>query len=289
VIIPIASHAEVVAQLTIVSLDPADPITQETIATATTIAAQAALALDNARLYQQQKAFAETIQRALLPGRRPQVPGIDVGAVYASAARLDVGGDVWDFLELEDGRVAIVLGDVTGHGVDATADMAMAKFVFRSLAREHPEPADFLAHANEVIAGEIATGKFITMASLLIHPDGHLACASAGHPTPRLVRVDGTIEPLDCRGLALGIEGGQTYQQLEVKLAKGAAVVVYTDGVVEARSGGELYGDERLDACLAGRVDLPAQALAAAVLADCRDFAGGELRDDCAVVVARRT
>src|SRR5204863_95322 len=84
---------------------------------------------------------------------RPELPGFDVGAVYESAARLDVGGDVYDFLELGDERIAIVLGDVTGHGVDATADMAMAKFVFRSLAREHPEPADFLAHANEVFAG----------------------------------------------------------------------------------------------------------------------------------------
>jgi serine phosphatase RsbU (regulator of sigma subunit) len=217
------------------------------------------------------------------------VPGYDVGAVYESAARLDVGGDVYDFLELDDGRVAIVLGDVTGHGVDATADMAMAKFVFRSLAREHPEPADFLAHANEVIAGEIVTGKFITMAYLALHPTGRLACASAGHPAPRLVQEDGTVEELSCGGLALGIDGGQVYEQLDAMLAPGAAVVLYTDGVVEARSGGELYGVERLDACLSGRAGLPAQALAAAVLADCRAFAGGELRDDCAIVVARRT
>src|SRR5205085_12345911 len=222
-------------------------IVQETIATATTIAAQAGLALDNARLYQQQKAFAETIQHALLPGQRPDVPGVDIGAVYESAARLDVGGDVYDFLELGDDRIAIVLGDVTGHGVDATADMAMAKFVFRSLAREHPEPGEFLAHANEVIAGEIAPGKFITMVCLALHPSGRLACASAGHPAPRLVLADGTVEELRCGGLALGIDGEQVYEQLDAKLAHGAAVVVYTDGVVEARSGGELYGVERLD------------------------------------------
>jgi len=289
VVIPIASQVELLAQLTILSLDPADPIGAETIATATTIAAQAALALDNARLYQQQKAFAETIQRALLPGQRPEIDGFDIGAVYESAARLDVGGDVYDFLELGDGRIAIVLGDVTGHGVDATADMAMAKFVFRSLAREHPEPGDFLAHANEVIAGEIATGKFITMASLALAADGRLACASAGHPAPRLVLDDGTVEALDCGGLALGIESAQTYDQLDAVLPPRAAVVLYTDGVVEARSGGELYGVERLDVCLSERAGLPAQALAAAVLADCRAFAGGELRDDCAVVVARRT
>jgi serine phosphatase RsbU (regulator of sigma subunit) len=138
-----------------------------------------------------------------------------------------------------------------------------------------------------VVAGEIAPGKFITMACLLLQAGGRLACASAGHPAPRRLNDDGTVEPIDCRGLALGIEGDQAYEQRELTLPSGA-VVVYTDGVVEARSGGELYGVERLDACLAGRVGLPAQALAAAVLADCRDFAGGELRDDCAVVVVRR-
>jgi sigma-B regulation protein RsbU (phosphoserine phosphatase) len=240
-------------------------------------------------LYQQQKQFAETIQRALLPGTKPDVKGLDVGAVYESAARLDVGGDVYDFLELGDGRLAVVVGDVTGHGVEATADMAMAKFVFRSIAREHSEPSDFLAHANEVIAGEIGLGNFITMVYLALDSRGRVTVASAGHPAPRLVSADGTVEPLTCRGLALGIEGGQVYEQVEARLAAGAAVVLYTDGVIEARSGRELYGEERLDACLAERAQLPAQALAAAVLADCRAFAGGELRDDCAIVVARKT
>jgi serine phosphatase RsbU (regulator of sigma subunit) len=289
VVIPISTQTELLAHLTILSLDPANPITAETVTTASTIAAQAALAIDNARLYQQQKQFAETIQRALLPGARPDVAGLDVGAVYESAARLDVGGDVYDFLELGDGRLAVVIGDVTGHGIEATADMAMAKFVFRSLAREHPEPSDFLVHANEVIAGEIGLGSFITMVYLALDSRGRVTVASAGHPAPRLVMADGRVEPLACRGLALGIEPGQEYEQVEAKLPAGAAVVLYTDGVIEARSGSELYGEERLDACLAERAQLPAQALAAAVLADCRAFAGGELRDDCAIVVARKT
>ena len=77
------------------------------------------------------------MQRSLLPARTALDAGLEVGAVYESAAQVDVGGDVFDFLELDDGRLAVVLGDVTGHGIDATADMAMAKFVFRSLAREH--------------------------------------------------------------------------------------------------------------------------------------------------------
>jgi serine phosphatase RsbU (regulator of sigma subunit) len=288
-ILPIATSAEVLAQLTILSLDPAAPISEETLATARTISAQAALAIDNARLYQQQKAFAETIQRALLPRERPQISGLELGAVYESAARVDVGGDVYDFLELHDGRLAVVLGDVTGHGIDATADMAMAKFVFRSLAREHPDPADFLAHANDVVVGEIALGKFITMSYVAIDPRGTVSCASAGHPAPRLVLPDGRVEPLAAAGLALGIDAPQEYEPVSAELPVGAAVVVYTDGVVESRSGRELYGTDRLDAALAARQGFGAEDLARGVLEECRAFGGGDLADDCAIVVVKRT
>jgi serine phosphatase RsbU (regulator of sigma subunit) len=288
-LLPIATTTELLAELTILSLDPAAPIDEDTLVTAGTIARQAALAIDNARLYQQQKAFAETMQQSLLPRERPAVPGLEVGAVYESAAQVDVGGDVFDFLELSDGRLAVVLGDVTGHGIDATADMAMAKFTFRSLAREHPEPSAFLAHANDVVVGEIAVGKFITMAYLAIRPDGEVLCASAGHPVPRLVGGDGTVSSLDCGGLALGIDAPQEYEQIAAELEPGGAVVLYTDGVIEARRDRKLFGTDRLDAVLAEHADRDAQGLADAVMAACRAFSGGELTDDCAIVVIKRT
>ncbi|HEY8647181.1 MAG TPA: SpoIIE family protein phosphatase, partial [Gaiellaceae bacterium] len=287
-LLPIATATELLAQLTILCLDPARPISAETLTTAGTIAQQAALAIDNARLYQQQKQFAETMQRSLLPRERPAVPGLEVGTVYESAAQVDVGGDVFDFMELPDRRLAVVLGDVTGHGIDATADMAMAKFVFRSLAREHSEPSDFLAHANEVVVGEIAVGKFITMAYLTIDPDGAVLCASAGHPVPRLVHPDGTVTGLECGGLALGIDAAQTYEQVRAELPPGGAVVLYTDGVIESRRGRELFGMERMDELLAAHAAQPAQVLADELLAACRDYAGGDLPDDCAIVVIKR-
>jgi serine phosphatase RsbU (regulator of sigma subunit) len=288
-LLPIATSTELLAQLTILSLDPAAPISQETLATARTIAQQAALAIDNARLYQQQKRFAETMQQSLLPRELPSIPGLDVGAVYESAAQVDVGGDVFDFLELPDARLAVVLGDVTGHGIDATADMAMAKFVFRSLAREHSEPSAFLAAANEVVVGEIALGKFITMAYVTVDASGEVLCASAGHPEPRLVSPDGDVTGLACGGLALGIDAAQIYEQVRSDLLPGGSVVLYTDGVIESRSDRELFGIERLDEVLAANAGRSAQELADAVLAACRGFAGGDLPDDCAIVVLRRT
>ncbi len=288
VVVPVASGGELIAALTVVSLDSERPLDEGSLAAAASLATHAALAVDNARLYQQQKHFLESMQQALLPQSLPDVEGLDVARAYESSARLEVGGDVFDFLVLDDGRLAVVLGDVTGHGVDAAADMAMAKFVFRSLAREHPEPGDFLASANAVVGDEIALGKFITMVVVTLDgATGGLRCAAAGHPPPRLVRR-AAVEPLEAGGVALGISAGERYDEVAATLAPGDAVVLYTDGVIEARRDQELYGVERLDAVLAAHAGAPAEEVAAAVLEDCRAFARGELQDDCAIVVARR-
>ena len=289
-IVPISTSGEVLGTLTLLSLDPGRPLGSGDLELARSVVGQAALALENARLYQQQKRFADTMQRSLLPRFYPKIEGIELGGVYESSARLDVGGDVYDFLRLDDDRLAVALGDVTGHGIDAAADMAMAKFVFRSLAREHPEPGDFLAAANEVVVGEVALSKFITMVYVTVDPgSGDVACGSAGHPRPRIVTPAGEVTVLEASGLALGVDAGQAYDEKRERLPVGGALVLYTDGVIEARRDGVLYGEERLDALLSAHALLPAAELARAVVEDCRAFTGGDLTDDCAVVVIRRT
>ena len=253
-----------------------------------TVAGQAALAIDNARLYQQQKDFSETMQRSLLPSELPDVGGIEVGHVYQSAARVDVGGDVYDFLHLDDGRLAVILGDVTGKGIQAAADMAMAKFSFRALARMHPEPADFLAAANEVVVDEIETGKFITMLYVLLDPESStVACASAGHPAARVVtrrrpgrgaggpraRARHRLRP-GVRGRAGRARARDDRRPLHGRSHRGAP-----------RRRALRRGAARRP--VAPPRELGAQELAEAVLADCKSFAGGELSDDCAVVCLR--
>jgi serine phosphatase RsbU (regulator of sigma subunit) len=288
IVLPVATPKEVLAMITLISLSPEQPIRDETIEAALAIVGQAALAIDNARLYEQQKAFAEAMQRSLLPDYEPEIEGLDVGATYAASARVEIGGDVYDFMVLDDGALAVALGDVTGHGVDAAADMAMVKFTFRSLVRRYPEPSEFLAAVNEVVLEEVELGKFVTMVYLRVDPARtELVCASAGHPRPRLLRADGSVESLSVGGLALGIVGNQTYEEVRIPYASGDAVVLYTDGVIEARRGRELYGTPRLDDFLRTHSQLGARKLADAVLADCREFAGGLLYDDCAVVVVR--
>ena len=117
---------------------------------------------------------------------------------------------------------------------------------------------------------------------------GEVACASGGHPPPRLVLPDGTVETISARGLALGIDAPQKYETVTAPFPPGAIVVVYTDGVIEARRGGEQFGVERLDALLPSAASSPPQAIAAAALAACRDWAEGELADDFAIVVVKR-
>jgi serine phosphatase RsbU (regulator of sigma subunit)/uncharacterized protein YigA (DUF484 family) len=287
-IVPVATPGEVLGTLTLLSLDPARPLDGETVDAAATVASQAALAIENARLYQQQKDFSETMQRSLLPEVPPAVEGLEIGHVYDSSAGVEVGGDLYDFLVLDDGRLAVVLGDVTGKGIQAAADMAMAKFSFRALARNHPEPGDFLATANQVVVDEIEVGKFITMLYVVVDPGRRVvACASAGHLPIRLVQPGGKVDGLGRGGVALGIDEGQEYPEQQLELEPGAAIVLYTDGVVEARRNGELYGEERLDAYLSAHAEAGPQELAEGLVADCRTFSGGELADDCAVVVLR--
>jgi serine phosphatase RsbU (regulator of sigma subunit) len=116
-----------------------------------------------------------------------------------------------------------------------------------------------------------------------------VACANAGHPAPRLVGSGGEIVELQARGLALGVEEAQTYDEVRVRFGPGDALVLYTDGLVERRRGKEQYGIDRLDDVLLRARDLPAKQLARAVLADCRAFGSGDLSDDCAIVVIKRT
>jgi serine phosphatase RsbU (regulator of sigma subunit) len=181
-----------------------------------------------------------------------------------------------------------VLGDVSGHGIAASADMALAKFAFRALVRQYPDPGELLAQVNEVALGELSGGSFVTMACLTVDPaTGEVRTASAGHPPSRLLAADGSVIALAPRGLALGIEREQRYEELRTALPPGAALCLYTDGLVEVRRDGDQYGEERLDAALAAGKELPAQALVEHVVADCRAFAG-EPEDDYAVVVIRR-
>ncbi len=303
---PGSSTEDVMGTLVMLAIDPQHALTYDKVDIATSVTDQAALALDNARLYQQQKSFAEIIQESLLPRRLPDVPEIDYGVLYRSANvggdAPQIGGDFYDFLELEDGRLAMALGDVTGKGVQAAADTAMTKYVFRALAREHPNPANFLRYANDVVCDEISSGKFVTLFYALIDPVRHtFICGNAGHPEPKLLFPGGTtlkdgsvvpehepkITSIGMEGLALGILQDQDYEEKEYDFPPGSALVVYTDGVVEARREGRLYGQFRLERRIMEESGGGAGQIAYSIYEDCHAYAEHGLNDDVAIVVVR--
>jgi len=302
---PGSATEDVMGTLVLLAIDPEHALTYDKVDIASSVTDQAALALDNARLYEQQKSFAEIIQESLLPRKLPDVPEIDYGVLYRSANvggdAPQIGGDFYDFLELEDGRLAMALGDVTGKGVQAAADTAMTKYVFRSLAREHPSPASFLRYANDVVYDEISSGKFVTLFYAVIDPVRRtLVCGNAGHPEPKLLlppgatasdgavdRDDWRIESLGMEGLALGILQDQDYEQREYPFPPGCSLVVYTDGVVEARREGRLYGQFRLERRIMEEAGDGASQIAYSIYEDCHAYAEHGLNDDVAIVVVR--
>ena len=233
------------------------------------------------------------MQRSLLPRAAPELPELELGDVYESSARVEVGGDVYDYLTLADGRLAVVLGDVTGHGVDATADMAMAKFVFRSLARDHADAGRVPRRRERGrLLRDRARASSSRWSTLVLDPEsGEVACASARPPAAaaRAARTARSRRSRRAASRSASTRRRRT-RRSTASFPPGAIVVAYTDGVVEARRDGEQFGLERLDALLAEQRTLPPQQIADAALAACRDWTdGGELTDDFAVVVIKRS
>ncbi|HET8560005.1 MAG TPA: SpoIIE family protein phosphatase [Marmoricola sp.] len=241
VVLPLAGHEHPVGMLSVVNTSGRGPFSEEDIALLREIAARAGLVLDRARLYRQQRAVAETLQRSLL---RPPHTRADVhmSAAYVPAAEVaQVGGDWYDAFNHPDGSTTLVIGDVMGHDLLAAAAMGEARTLLQAVAAQHHgDPATTLDAAEQVI-GQLGLKTLATLfVGRLGPPAGEagleLTYSVAGHPLPLVVHADGRVEALDC-GAAdplLGI-GRQGRRQRSCILEKGATLVLYTDGLVERR------------------------------------------------------
>ena len=252
---------------------------------------RAGLAVDNARLYEEQSRIAHTLQRSLLPPELPTIPGIDAAARFSPMGEgNEVGGDFYDVFAA-GASWAAVIGDVCGKGADAAALTALARHAIRALSRHDPPPSRVLTDLNEVILRDRGPQtRFSTVLYARLTPGERgvaATVASAGHPLPLLVRAGGAVERLGRPGTLLGPFPAVRVRDDTAALGPGDALVLYTDGVTEARRGGEVYGEARLRALLAARADATADDLAAAIEADVTRFQGGPLPDDLAVVVLR--
>jgi len=253
------------------------------------VAASVSLALRNARRFSDERLIADTLQHALLTVPT-ELPGIRFGRLYRSAATAaDVGGDFYDLFEVADGMIGILLGDVSGKGLQAATLTALVRNTIRAYAYDAADAATVVGKTNDVVAHGTASGSFVTLVfALLDTQNGLLTYCSAGHPAPVVKRTDGTTLLLEAHSALLGAFSGIEYCQAEVTLEPGDILVAFTDGATEARRGGELFGEARVAAAIArlpvSAVDLP-QALYERIV----EYAGGGLSDDLAIIAVERT
>jgi serine phosphatase RsbU (regulator of sigma subunit)/anti-sigma regulatory factor (Ser/Thr protein kinase) len=205
-------------------------------------------ALDRARRFESEQTIAETLQRSVLPASLPELPGIQLAGRYLpGTAQLEVGGDWYDAIHLQNGRLALVVGDVVGKGVGAAATMGQLRNAIRAFSLDHLKPTSILARLTR-LADEVIETSFATLVYAELDPEtGVCRYASAGHPPPLAVHLDGSAEFLDAgRGLPLGTGLPSSYRQGVAELPQGALLLFYTDGLIERRGQVLDEGLERL-------------------------------------------
>ena len=266
------------------------------------LAAQAAPALQIAQLVRRQEAearsrerieqelkVAQLIQQNFLPKELPQLSGWQVSAYYRPAR--EVGGDFYDFIELPEGRVGIVIGDVTDKGVPAAMVMAATRSLLRASAQRLLEPGAVLERVNELIAPDIPPKMFVTCLYGVVDPaTGRLVFANAGHNLPYVRTRDGVAE-LRATGMPLGLLPGMTYEESEYALEHGDSILLTSDGVAEAHGPErEMFGLPRLTE-LVGGPPAGSGELIDRVLMELERFTGPgwEQEDDITLVTLRRT
>ena len=290
---PLVARGRVIGVITLVRCGEQPLFDDDDLAMIEELAARAALATDNGRLFHSRTRVARSLQEALLPPAMPAIDGLALAARYDVAeADVAIGGDFYDVMPVGPAAWGVVVGDVCGRGPDAAALTGLVRHTLRSAVVRDERPSRVLAQTNEAVLQQIDDARFCTAAYLRVEVDrssggrARVSASSAGHPRPVLVRRDGAAEFLDCAGTLLGVVSEPVLQDIDVELGPGDAVVLYTDGVTEARQGNELFGEDRLVATLAGLAGRPAEEMASALEAEVVAFRGSA-SDDTAILVVQ--
>jgi sigma-B regulation protein RsbU (phosphoserine phosphatase) len=263
------------------------------------VAGQAALSYESARLLtshmeklkqDSEMAIARNVQQALLPKTLPQASGYDFYASYDSA--LAVGGDYYDAMLLDDGKVCLSFGDVAGKGVPASLVMSRISSVVRSTLMYVDDVGEAIKAVNNHMCSSAVEGRFVTYILALVDTQAHeIQLAIAGHMSPMIRKADGTIEEFDEEsvGIPVGVIEDYPYDVLARPIAPGETVLFYTDGVSEAMNPkGDLYGEKRVREFLRKGVGSAAE-IGKALLADVRSHANGrDQNDDITIMIFSR-
>jgi serine phosphatase RsbU (regulator of sigma subunit) len=293
-VLPLIAYGQRIGVLRI-TFAPAVTLTHELCELVLAVGERGAQALDRAQLYEDERAIATTLQASLLPATLPDIPHIELGVCYAAGSRgMVVGGDFYDFVSLPDDWI-VIIGDVCGQGAAAAALTSLARHTVRAVAPYVNSPAAILRAVHDAVEAE-NTGRmatFLTAICLSLRPSASGATgtlAIGGHPKPLLVHPNGSVEPIGISGRLLGATEPETHLETEFTLVPGVMLVLHTDGVTEARRGGDLFGDDRLHATISAfaRSGASPQAVADGILEACTRHAENPA-DDIAVLVLRAT
>jgi PAS domain S-box-containing protein len=260
-IVPLVAEGRSLGAISFASSESRRRFGQADLELAEDLAHRAAVAIVNARLYEERSHVARTLQRSLLPQRLPDIPGVEIAAFYqpAGLTKTEVGGDFYDAFEVGEGAWGIVIGDVCGKGVEAAAMTGVARHAIRAAAVHQVRPSSVLADLNEVLRREEGEGFCtVAMGRLVSHDRGAtLTVSCGGHPLPVVLRRDGSVEAVGSPGTLVGIFEDVELQDATVELQRGDTVVFYTDGLIDTRRR-EPIDDAALDALLATCRDLEA-------------------------------
>jgi serine phosphatase RsbU (regulator of sigma subunit) len=236
--------------------------------------------------------IARTLSTTLLPPNLPPLPGFTASAWLIPASRDEVAGDFSDLFSLPDGGWVAVLGAVCGKGAEAAAITALARYTLRASVLHTRRPAQVLAELNEALLRQGLEYRFCTVLYASVTPvaDGcEVVLATGGHPLPLIIRAGGAVEQAGSPGTLLGIVREPEISEQRIKLGPGDALVLYTDGVIEASPADHALAPERLAALLHSVGGGHAGTIAEAVERTALAVQDGHLRDDVAVVVLRST
>jgi chemotaxis methyl-accepting protein methylase/serine phosphatase RsbU (regulator of sigma subunit) len=254
------------------------------------LAALLALALENARRHAIERQIAATLQKALLTTPR-RIPGVDFGYLYRSATEAAaVGGDFYDLIELDADRAGFLIGDVSGKGIEAATLTALVKNTVRALAYDSDSPSRVIATTSDILFKATPASMFVTMFFCILDlASGRLTYSRAGHPYPMLRHRGGEIESLEVGSAVAGAGTGLEYVDGHAVMGDGDVLVLFTDGVTEARRDHVLLGEERLAKFLRDVGAIPTRDVPQFLFDHVLEFTGGSLSDDVAIVAISRS
>jgi serine phosphatase RsbU (regulator of sigma subunit) len=254
IIVPIVARDRSLGAITIVSAESGRLYDEQDLKKAEELAERAAFPLDNARLYAGSRQVSQTLQKSFLPPDLPDIPGVDVSARYFAAGEGElIGGDFYDAFRIDKGRWSVVLGDVSGKGLEAATVTALARHTIRGAALTSERPSDTLRVLNTALLEQNQTDRFCTAVYATVEPRFarvRITVSSGGHPAPYVIRNDGRVEPIACGGTLLGFMDGISLQDAVVDLEFGDKLFLYTDGVLDIRQKGGTFGTEGLEKLL---------------------------------------